>query len=230
MTTTKKKKYSVFTDKRAVFSLTLILIGITVFTAAAAGLYSKEVTAFDELLLKKLRGGESGPLWLKIFMEDVTTLGGGTIVFLLASFVVFYLLLIKRISSALLVMAASLGGGIINYILKSVFQRQRPSIIEILVDVDSLSFPSGHSAISAAVYLSLAALLSRVYRDHSVRFYFLFIAALLTLLIGYSRIYLGVHYPIDVVAGWAVGLSWAAFCWLAAFYLQRKRMIEPADE
>lgn len=220
----------IFMYKKAVAAVSLFFVSAMIFTAAVFAIQSAEVRAIDTAILNCLKGSNENPLWLKIFMEDITSLGGASIMFLVAFLIIVYLLLIKRKSAALLIFAASAGGGTISLLFKLVFQRERPMAIEYILKVDSLSFPSGHSAISASVYLSLAALLSRVYKEQSVRYYFIFVGAFLTIIIGYSRVYLSVHYPIDVLAGWAVGVSWASFCWLIAYYLQQKKVIEPADE
>jgi undecaprenyl-diphosphatase len=79
---------------------------------------------------------------------------------------------------------------------------------------------------SAVVYLTLGALLARLADQRRVKLYFLAVAALLTLLVGLSRVYLGVHYPTDVLAGWSAGLVWATLCWLAARSLQRRGAVE----
>src|SRR5262249_44576114 len=98
-----------------------------------------------------------------------------------------------------------------------------------LAAVRSPSFPSGHSMLSAVVYLTLGALLARNTSEWNLRLYFLGVALLLTILVGLSRIYLGVHYPTDVLAGWAAGLAWALVCELVAQRLQRRGVVsEPA--
>ena len=88
------------------------------------------------------------------------------------------------------------------------------------------SFPSVHSLMSAVVYLTLGALLARMVARRRLKFYVLTLAVTLTGLVGISRVYLGVHYPSDVLAGWCVGLSWASLCWLVGRKLQRQGAIE----
>ena len=85
----------------------------------------------------------------------------------------------------------------------------------------SLSFPSGHAMTSAAVYLTLGALLMRVADRRATKIYCMTCAMFLAGLVGVTRVYLGVHYPTDVLAGWLVGLSWALFCWLVERAIER---------
>jgi membrane-associated phospholipid phosphatase len=96
-----------------------------------------------------------------------------------------------------------------------VFARTRPDIVDHIVTVGGASFPSGHSANSAIVYLTLASLLTQVVRGHDTRRFVLVAAALLVTAIGSSRVYLGVHWPSDVLAGWSFGTLWALGWWLA---------------
>jgi hypothetical protein len=109
-------------------------------------------------------------------------------------------------------------------------QRARPELMAHLVKVDTTSFPSGHAMNSAIVYLTLAALLARTEKQRQVRIYLVGAAIMLTLAIGFSRVYLGVHWPSDVLAGWCVGAAWAAICSILAVHLQKRRTIEPASE
>jgi undecaprenyl-diphosphatase len=118
-------------------------------------------------------------------------------------------------------------------LLKDLFHRDRPEVVPKLSHVDTTSFPSGHSMNSAIIYLTLGSLLARLTPRRVLKIYFLSIALLLTFLVGVSRVYMGVHYPTDVLAGWTAGLVWAIVCWLAAQYLQARgaveRNLEPSD-
>ena len=92
------------------------------------------------------------------------------------------------------------------------------------------SFPSGHSSLSAVIYLTLAVLLSRLLERRALRVYVIGVAALLTLTIGISRVALGVHYPSDVLAGWTLGFGWALLCWTGMGVLQRRGAVESVHE
>jgi undecaprenyl-diphosphatase len=114
--------------------------------------------------------------------------------------------------------------------VKMGFDRPRPELVPHGSYVYTASFPSGHSMMSAVVYLTLAAMLARVQPQWRLRIYILGVAVLVTLLVGFSRVYLGVHWPSDVLAGWAVGAAWALTCWLATLLLQRRGGIEPEQD
>ena len=103
---------------------------------------------------------------------------------------------------------------LLSLALKALFDRPRPTSCPTWCEVSSSSFPSGHSMNSAIVYLTLGALLARLVRPVAMKLYILAVALLVSFLVGISRVYLGVHYPSDVLAGWSLGLSWAVLWWL----------------
>jgi len=138
-----------------------------------------------------------------------------------------YLLMRRHRRMLALLAAVSLGGLALSIAMKALFARPRPEFMSNMEHVVSHSFPSGHSMLSAVVYLTLGALLARTSPDLRDKIYFLTTALLLTLLVGISRVYLGVHYPTDVLAGWSAGLVWALTCWLIAYFLQKTGVIEP---
>jgi undecaprenyl-diphosphatase len=153
-------------------------------------------------------------------VRDFTALGSaGVLVFLTLS-VVGYLILLQRYALALLVVVAVSGGLLLSLPLKSALDRQRPDLAPALTEAQFASFPSGHSMAAAATYLTLGALLARVQPRRRLRIYFLALAMLVTLLVGASRVYLGVHWPTDVLAGWTAGATWALLCGLAGWGMQ----------
>jgi undecaprenyl-diphosphatase len=186
--------------------------------------------ALDNRLLMAFRtpGDPSdviGPAWLEEMGRDVTALGSYAFVILTVVFATGYLMLAGKRGLALLLLAAEAGGILISNALKTGFDRPRPEI-EHAARVFTASFPSGHATLSAVTFLTLGALLTRVSQDRRGKLYFMSVAVFLTLLVGMSRVYLGVHYPSDVVAGWCVGSAWALLCWAAALWLQRRGSVE----
>ena len=168
-----------------------------------------------------------GPVWLPQVMKDLTALGGAAVLTLLTLSVIGFLLLEGKGRIALLVVASVAGGLLLAGVLKSGFQRPRPEIVPHLTHESSTSFPSGHSMLSAVTYLTLGTLLARHYRDHRLKIFFLSAAAFIAFLVGLSRVYLGVHYPSDVLAGWCAGTAWALLCDLIACWLQSRGQLEP---
>ncbi|GAA0676585.1 undecaprenyl-diphosphatase [Sphingomonas insulae] len=169
---------------------------------------------FDRSLIVGLRQWH-GPAWLPKVATDVTALGGG-VVLTLVVVIVAGLLLIQRLwLTALAIALASLTGGWAIDLIKGQVLRARPDLVPHLVEAGGYSFPSGHATSSAVVYLTLAALAGQVTPDRAARRYLLVVAVLLSGAIGCSRVYLGVHWPSDVLAGWSFGTLWAIGWWTA---------------
>lgn len=204
------------------------------FTELAGEVIEGDAQTFDERMVVRLRRADDpavpvGPAWLKEAALDITAMGGQTVLTLVVAVVAGYLLLQRKLNAMWLVLIASAGGWGLTAGLKSLFGRDRPSVVPHLVQEQSLSFPSGHAMMSAVVYLTLGVLLSRLVAGPVAKAYVFGVALLATLLVGVSRVYLGVHYPTDVLAGWAAGLAWALLCWLTARFLQRRGQVEPAE-
>lgn len=206
---------------------TLALLGIAMIVLQLAGeVLEGDTLQFDQRILASLRKADNpslpvGPRWLEHAAVDLTALGGPTVLGLTVVGVVGFLALEGLFRNAAFVFVASTGGWFLNWLLKEIFARPRPDVVPHLREVASLSFPSGHALTSAVVFLTLGALLMRVSQTRLVKFYCMFVAMVATLLVGSTRVYLGVHYPTDVVAGWLIGASWALFCWLLARALDR---------
>jgi undecaprenyl-diphosphatase len=143
---------------------------------------------------------------------------------------VVYLLLAGKRATALFVIAAVVGGMLLSTALKIGFERPRPDLVPAATRVYTASFPSGHAMLSAITYLTLGALLARVEERRRVKAFLIGVAVTLTMLVGISRVYLGVHWPSDVLAGWCVGAAWAALCWFVALQLQRRGQVERPGE
>ena len=213
----------------------LLLLGTVVslwlFTLIASHVMAGTTQAFDEKVLLAMRRQSNlaipiGPRWGELLAIEFTSLGSGIVLFTVVAVVAGYLALVRRLGMMWLVIAATVGGMLLSSGLKEVVGRGRPTIVPHLADVHSPSFPSGHSMLAAAVYLTLGALLARNTTNWRLRVYFLSVAVLLTFLIGISRVYLGVHYPTDVMAGWSAGLVWAVLCELVAQRLQRRGVVK----
>lgn len=203
----------------------LLLVGITVGIWAFAGIADEVMEgnthAVDRAVLLALRtpgdpADPLGPGWLEEVFRDVTALGGNVVLTLVTLGVAGFLALARRRREAGLIVAAVATGLALSFLLKSGFDRPRPDLVSHGTVVYTHSFPSGHSMLSAVTYLTLGALLARQQTRRRLKAYVLGMAVLLTGLVGLSRIYLGVHWPTDVLAGWAAGASWALLCWLVA--------------
>ena len=123
-------------------------------------------------------------------------------------------------------LGAVAGGCVLSLGLKSLFDRPRPELVPHLMTAYFSSFPSGHSMMSAVVYGTLGSVLSTLVTRRRLKFYFLALAAIIAGMVGVSRVYLGVHYPTDVLAGWSAGLAWSTTCWLLGRSLKREGTIE----
>jgi undecaprenyl-diphosphatase len=123
--------------------------------------------------------------------------------------------------------ASVIGAIILSQALKAGYSRPRPDLVPHGARVYTMSFPSGHAMMSAAVYLTLAAILARTQKRARVKLFMILMAALITIMVGVSRVYLGVHWPTDVLAGWAGGAAWAIFCWSIMYWLQQSGQVEP---
>lgn len=191
--------------------------GLLALVAAITGA-SGQPLAWDRAIIVALRepGDQAtpiGPRWLRGAMVDLTALGDGTVLTLVVIAAAGLLLVLGRARTAGLVVLATWLGSVLAAQAKLVVGRPRPELVERLVEVGGLSFPSGHATNSAIVYLTLASLATHVERGAAVRRYTLMVAALLVATIGVSRVYLGVHWPSDVLAGWCAGVLWALLCW-----------------
>lgn len=198
-----------------------------VFIRLTGAVLEGETQQVDEQILRSLRRPDNasvpiGPRWLRIAALDITALGAASVLGCAVAAVVGFLLLYRMYRNALFVTTASAGGWILNHFLKELFERPRPDVVPHLREVATLSFPSGHALTSAAVYLTLGALIMEMTTSRLAKIYCMTLAMLATGLIGASRVYLGVHYPTDVLAGWLIGLSWALLCWMVERVLERR--------
>ena len=212
-----------------------MVTALLAFIAIADKVVEGKTRRIDESLIRALRNPADpsdpiGPEWLEEVGRDLTALGGVAVLSLLTVAVVGFLLIRRTYHAVGFVLIATVGGLVLSLLLKRSFARPRPELVSHLSAVYTSSFPSGHSMLSAVVYLTLGALLARLVEGPALKIYIILVAMLLTLLVGVSRVYMGVHYPTDVLAGWSVGLSWAILCWLVARRLQRQGVVEGSAE
>ncbi|RJR38364.1 MAG: phosphatase PAP2 family protein [Desulfobacteraceae bacterium] len=215
----------------ALVVLLMVAGGIWAFSEIASEMMEGETQDFDKMLILAMRNPADlsdpvGPFWVEEMGRDITALGSIGVLTLVTLSVAGFLILDGKRRASLLITATVVGGLIISTMMKMSFDRPRPDLVPHGAHVYTASFPSGHSAQSAVVYLTLGALLARVYRRRRLKAYVLFLAVLVTFLVGVSRVYLGVHWPTDVLGGWTLGATWALLCWMFAFWLQRRGEME----
>jgi undecaprenyl-diphosphatase len=196
----------------------ILLLG---FVALAGEVMEGGTLAFDRKILLAFRRPDDpskplGPAWVTSALLDLTALGGPTVIALVVLAVIGFLVLQTRYWTAFFIFMTAVTGEIVSVAMKSLFSRPRPEMAPHLREAFSSSFPSGHAMQSAIIYLTLGAMLMRITQGRLTKIYCCTVAMLLTFLVGLSRIWLGVHYPTDVIAGWIVGLFWASVCWLVA--------------
>jgi undecaprenyl-diphosphatase len=217
-----------------------ILIGFVcassafIFIQTASEVAEGETLTVDNAILKGLRQPNNpeepiGPPWMLEVAQDVTALGGMAVITLVTAAVIGFLAIINKWRTIVFVLASVGGGTTCMLLLKHFFARPRPDIVEHLAPIMHASFPSGHSMLSAIVYLTLGAMLAGTTTRKRLKIYYFLVGATFTVLIGLSRVYLGVHYPTDVLGGWCAGIAWSAMSYFIAFWLQRNKSIEAAN-
>jgi undecaprenyl-diphosphatase len=204
------------------------------FIEIAEGVFEGDTQAFDHWMLRVLRNPQNaaeplGPPWFQEMGRDATAAGGIAWLSFITVVVAAYLWLDRKLHMMAFMLAATIGGVVVSTLLKSLFDRPRPDLVPHLSHAYTSSFPSGHSMLSAIVYLTLGSLLAAVMPSRKLKVYILGVAIVVTVVVGASRVYLGVHYPTDVLAGWLAGLVWALLCWLVARWLQLRGKVEPGS-
>lgn len=213
-------------ELRTLVALSLIMSGLWGFAELAEVVMEGESHTFDRFVLLSLRahgntGDPIGPQWVEEMVRDFTAFGSHSVVIFILLAAAGFLFLQRKQRSMVLLMSAVLGGLILTDLLKIGFDRPRPEFLSPVAATMSPAFPSGHALLSATAYLTIGALVARVQEGRAVKIYLMFLAVLLTLIVGLTRVYLGVHWPTDVLAGWTIGGVWALTCWLVADWLQR---------
>ncbi|BBK38465.1 phosphatase PAP2 family protein [Allostella sp. ATCC 35155] len=220
-----------FHPHRVVIPVCIAAAGLLMLLVAHDG---GRLRPFDEGVLLALRepadrADPIGPFWLEIFFRDVTALGSHAVLTLLVLAAAIYLRLLRQHASVLLLALSVLGGTALSAGLKLVFDRPRPDLVAHLADIHTASFPSGHAMLSAVAYLTLAGLVARVQPRPALARFVLGSGIALTGLVGISRVYLGVHWPSDVLAGWCLGAAWALISRILVERWDRRRLALRTD-
>lgn len=211
-----------------------LLLGLSALLLATLKLASEVVEgdtlAFDREILLAVRAHDPASPLLRQLMLDMTTLGNNSVLTAIALLALGFLVAEGKKRLGLLLALGIGAGAAASALLKLAYDRPRPDVVAHLVGVDTASFPSGHAMNSAIVYLTIAVLLARDRKRPAGGIYIIAVGILLTLLIGLSRLYLGVHWPTDVLAGWIFGASWATLIAYAVARLQARGTVEPPGE
>lgn len=191
------------------------------FFEIADAVVEHETHRFDSRVILALRtpgdlGDPIGPDWVEELARDVTALGGvGVLTFLVLASAGFLWLNRQRRLTVFLLLSVSTGISL-SQMLKLGFDRPRPELVSHETAIYTASFPSGHSLMSAIVYLTLAVLVARTLERKVAKGYVILLATFVVIAVGVSRVYLGVHWPTDVLAGWTMGAAWALLCGIVA--------------
>jgi undecaprenyl-diphosphatase len=216
----------------ALLVLAMAIAGVWAFAELADEVAEGSTRNLDRDLLLLLRtpgdpGDPIGPDWVEEIMRDLTAMGGVAVLTLTTLAVAGFFLLQRKVASTLYLLVSVGGGLLISSVAKEAFGRPRPDLVPYGSIVHTASFPSGHSMMAAVAYLSLGVLVARTLPQRRLKVYVLALAALVTILVGVSRVYLGVHWPTDVLAGWLAGVAWACLCMLGARWLANHGDVEP---
>ncbi|MEX0876431.1 MAG: phosphatase PAP2 family protein [Phycisphaerales bacterium] len=211
-----------------VVALLLMVAGIWAFAEITDEVLEDEAV-IDAAVMDWVHGAGGdprGPRWLEVTALDLTALGGAPVLALMIALIAGFLAMTKQYREAVLVLVASLLGLGLSTVLKEVFSRERPQEGVQMAEAFTASFPSGHTMLSTVIYLTLGAILSATRPRRRERFYIIAAAVLIAGIVGLTRVYLGVHFPTDVLAGWSVGLAWTVLCLIVAHKLHPR----PADD
>ena len=219
-------------ERRTIAAIGIAALAMLGFGKIGAEVIEGSTRRFDERILLALRSGGNpadpiGPIWFEEMMRDFSALGGTGVLVLVTLGVAGFFFIMKKRDLSLMMLGSVTSGIMVSQALKWGYSRPRPDLVPALTEVYSKSFPSGHAMMSAVVYLTLGVLCARTAIPRPAKAFLLSAAIALTTIVGISRVYLGVHWPTDVLAGWAGGAAWAILCWLALLFLQDQGKVEP---
>lgn len=209
-----------------------IVGGVWLTAVLADGVADGQTQEVDLAVLMALReGGDAGnplgPPWVEEMMRDFTALGGTGILTLIVIAVSLYYAIQGRYKEILILITAVVGAYLLSYFLKGLFDRPRPQFIPDGDYVYAASFPSGHALLAATTYLTLGIIVAQLMPRSRLKAFALLLAFFVMILVGFSRMYLGVHWPTDVLAGWIIGSVWAIMCWLVVRWLRHRGVVKP---
>lgn len=213
-------------SKRSIIAIVALLVG---FVALASGVLSAATEPIDHAILQAMRTDVSDPvgaLWLERTVLNLSALGSAAVTTLLVCVGALFLLLDKRPRQALLLVGATSIAALGMSGLKLLIARERPTIVEHIEVVGGLSFPSGHTLIAAVLYPTLGMLIASNLRQRHLKVFVFVVAALLALIVGLTRVYIGVHYPSDVLGGWLLGLAFAVAAGIVIQSLKKQHIVE----
>lgn len=203
----------------------LLVVGFIMIGNAVGG----GIDSVDKDILLAMRDAPDnprGPHWFEDGMMHLSAVGSGAVTGLVTLVSILFLLVSRKPRLALLLLVCALGTLVWMEVLKGIYERPRPTVVTHIDPPGGMSFPSGHSMIAAALYLTLAVLIARALPERRLRTFTVAIGAALALLVGVTRMYLGVHYPSDVLGGWTVGVTWALVCGVVARRLEKRGTVE----
>jgi len=204
------------------FSLCISVLTLVVFGELTwKTLIHNTMVMFDNVVIELVRYYAS-PSIDKVMLV-ITKLGSASFYAVFATLVIGILVLYKRKLEASSLLVSLLGGNILNEALKHIFTRSRPELFRVINET-GYSFPSGHAMVALCFYGMLAFLIARKRQTWQERFVVFLIAGIFISAIGISRIYLGVHYPTDILAGFTAGTTWLTFCISSLMWWEDKRV------
>lgn len=205
-------------DLRLLMEISIIGALIVTFLTIAHQV-GEGAEGFDHAILLGLRNAPDDPIGsdgVQAAVMHLSGLGSGAVTTLVTVIAIIFLCLAKRWRFAGLVLACAIGTLLVMMVLKGIYDRPRPTVVTAIDPPGDESFPSGHSMISSALYPTLAVLIARALPTRRLRVFTVACGVFMAGMIGISRLYLGVHYPTDVLAGWTVGCTWALVCGVIA--------------
>lgn len=222
-------------ERSLIIAFGLMAAAFFAFWSIAEEILEGEGHELDQTILLALRNPDDladpiGPQWLELSFADITALGGYSVLTLMIVGSAIYLLTFGRWRHAALLVGSVISGSVLMHFLKLGFARPRPELVDHLTHAMSFSFPSGHATVSAVAYLTGGLIMAEAHKQRRMRILIMTGAVIITMLIGISRVYLGVHWPSDVIGGWALGTGWALLWWTVMHYYFNRTPIRDSEE